>query len=202
MATTRHSCPAPKVSAGSVIWSWITTVDHKRIGILYGVSAFFFFLVGGVEALIMRLQLAHPDGTLVTAGRFNELFTMHGRPWCSSPSCRMSAAFFNFMIPLMIGARDVALPAAERAVLLDLLLGRPPPASELPRGRGAGRRVVRLRESDLAPVLAHPQHRLLDARPAGAGHLVADGGLQLHRDHHQHARARHDPHAHAAVRRG
>ena len=110
MATHAAFMPGTKVSAGTVIWSWITTVDHKRIGILYGVSAFFFFLVGGVEALIMRLQLAHPDGTLVTAARFNELFTMHGTTMVFLAIMPMSAAFFNFMIPLMIGARDVAFP--------------------------------------------------------------------------------------------
>src|SRR5213593_2624651 len=110
MATHAAFMPGTKVSAGTVIWSWITTVDHKRIGILYGVSAFFFFLVGGVEALIMRLQLAHPDSTLVTAGRFNELFTMHGTTMVFLAIMPMSAAFFNFMIPLMIGARDVAFP--------------------------------------------------------------------------------------------
>src|ERR1700730_9453860 len=110
MATHAAFMPGTKVTTGSVIWSWITTVDHKRIGILYGTSAFFFFLVGGIEALIMRLQLAHPDGTLVGAQRFNELFTMHGTTMVFLAIMPMSAAFFNFMIPLMIGARDVAFP--------------------------------------------------------------------------------------------
>ena len=64
--------------AATGVWSWITTVDHKRIGILYGVSAFVFFLIGGVEALIIRLQLARPNATLVSAETFNALFTMHG----------------------------------------------------------------------------------------------------------------------------
>src|SRR5690242_4133531 len=58
--------------------SWITTVDHKRIGVLYGVTAFMFFLVGGVEALIIRLQLARPNGHVVTADQYNQIFTMHG----------------------------------------------------------------------------------------------------------------------------
>ena len=60
------------------VWGWITTVDHKRIGILYGVSAFIFFLIGGIEALLMRVQLAQPESTFVEAGTFNALFTMHG----------------------------------------------------------------------------------------------------------------------------
>jgi cytochrome c oxidase subunit 1 len=90
--------------------SWLTTVDHKRIGILYGSSAFIFFLIGGIEALIMRLQLARPDNTIVGAQTFNELFTMHGTTMVFLAIMPMSAAFFNYMIPLMIGARDVAFP--------------------------------------------------------------------------------------------
>ena len=57
---------------------WLTTVDHKRVGILYGATAFAFFLIGGVEALVIRLQLAVPNNTLVSAGTYNALFTMHG----------------------------------------------------------------------------------------------------------------------------
>src|SRR5437667_12407777 len=60
------------------LWTWITTVDHKRIGILYGVSAFAFFVIGGLEALLLRLQLARPDNHVVGAETFNALFTMHG----------------------------------------------------------------------------------------------------------------------------
>ena len=64
---------------GDTGWrSWITTVDHKRIGLLYGGTALFFFLVGGVEALLIRLQLARPNGTVLSASTYNELFTMHG----------------------------------------------------------------------------------------------------------------------------
>jgi cytochrome c oxidase subunit 1 len=92
------------------LWGWMTTVDHKRIGILYGVTAFVFLLVGGVEALIMRLQLAHPNNTLVSAQRFNELFTMHGTTMVFLAIMPLNAAFFNYMVPLMIGARDVAFP--------------------------------------------------------------------------------------------
>ncbi len=90
--------------------SWITTVDHKRIGILYGISAFAFLLIGGVEALLMRLQLATPDARVVGAGTFNALFTMHGTTMVFLALMPASAAFFNYMIPLLIGARDVAFP--------------------------------------------------------------------------------------------
>ena len=90
--------------------TWLTTVDHKRIGILYGVSAFVFFLIGGIEALIIRLQLVRPHNTLVDAPTYNALFTMHGTTMIFLAIMPLNAAFFNYMIPLMIGARDVAFP--------------------------------------------------------------------------------------------
>jgi cytochrome c oxidase subunit 1 len=92
------------------LWSWITTVDHKRIGILYFVSSLFFFLVGGIEAMLIRLQLATPENTLLTAQAYNQLFTMHGITMLLFVVMPMSAAFFNFVVPLQIGARDVAFP--------------------------------------------------------------------------------------------
>src|SRR3990172_991817 len=110
MATHAAFMPGEAAAAPSGLSSWITTVDHKRMGILYGTSAFIFFLVGGIEALIMRLQLAAPDNTLVGAQRFNELFTMHGTTMVFLAIMPMGAAFFNYMIPLLIGARDVAFP--------------------------------------------------------------------------------------------
>ena len=92
------------------IWSWLTTVDHKRIGVMYGATAMFFFVVGGIEALIIRLQLARPESTLVDADQFNRLFTMHGTTMIFLVVMPLSAAFFNLVVPLMIGARDVAFP--------------------------------------------------------------------------------------------
>ena len=65
-------------SSESGIWSWITTVDHKRIGIMYGYAAFFFLLIGGLEALILRIQLSQPDNNFLTAAEYNAMFTMHG----------------------------------------------------------------------------------------------------------------------------
>ena len=94
----------------SGLWSWLTTTDHKRIGVLYGASAFVFFLLGGLEALLIRLQLARADNTLIEAETFNQLFTMHGTTMVFLAIMPMSAAFFNFIIPLQIGARDVAFP--------------------------------------------------------------------------------------------
>ncbi len=92
------------------VWSWITTVDHKRIGILYGVTAFIFFLIAGVEALFMRTQLARPEQDIVSPEVFSQLFTMHALTMIFLAIMPLTAAFFNFMVPLMIGARDVAFP--------------------------------------------------------------------------------------------
>ncbi|HXV87051.1 MAG TPA: cytochrome c oxidase subunit I [Gemmatimonadales bacterium] len=101
-----HDAPA----ARSMLWSWITTTDHKRIGILYGVTAFGFFLLGGLEALVIRLQLARSENDLVSADMFNQLFTMHGTTMVFLAIMPLSAAFFNYIVPLQIGARDVAFP--------------------------------------------------------------------------------------------
>jgi len=98
----------PRSTTG--FWSWVTTVDHKRIGILYGITAFAFFLIGGSEALLIRLQLAQPEQEVVSAGTYNELFTTHGVTMVFLVVMPLSAAFFNYLIPLMIGARDVAFP--------------------------------------------------------------------------------------------
>jgi cytochrome c oxidase subunit I len=92
------------------IWSWLTTVDHKRIGVLYLYTSLFFFLFGGLEAVILRAQLMRPNGTVVSAEMFNQLFTMHGTTMVFLAIMPLSAAFFNFLIPLQIGARDVAFP--------------------------------------------------------------------------------------------
>ena len=92
------------------VWSWITTIDHKRIGILYGVTAFSLFILGGIEALLIRTQLIGPNRDFVSAEVYNQLFTMHGTTMIFLAIMPMGAAFFNFIIPLQIGARDVAFP--------------------------------------------------------------------------------------------
>jgi cytochrome c oxidase subunit I len=105
------------------LWSWITTVDHKRIGILYGATAFLFFLLGGLEAEVIRLQLAKPDNNLVTPEFYNQLFTMHGTTMIFLGVMPLSAMFFNYLIPLMIGARDVAFPRLNAFSYWVFLLG-------------------------------------------------------------------------------
>lgn len=90
--------------------SWAFTVDHKKIGIMYGVVAMFFFIVGGLEAGLIRLQLAGPEGTILSADKYNQMFTMHATTMIFLFVMPMAAAFANYFIPLQIGARDVAFP--------------------------------------------------------------------------------------------
>jgi cytochrome c oxidase subunit 1 len=90
--------------------SWFTTVDHKKIGILYFWTVLIFFTLGGTEATLIRFQLAQSEGNFLTAEVYNQLFTMHGLTMVFLVVMPLSAAFFNYLIPLMIGARDVAFP--------------------------------------------------------------------------------------------
>ena len=108
MASITSVIPRPTSYAG--LWGWVTTVDHKRIGVLYGVTAFIFLLFAGIEAGVIRMQLASADNDLVGAGRFNEMFTMHATTMVFMVIMPMSVSFFNIVIPLAIGARDVAFP--------------------------------------------------------------------------------------------
>src|SRR5581483_5423475 len=98
----------PKYERG--LWSWLATTDHKRIGQLYLYTALAWFLIGGLEAVIIRTQLFGPNGRVVSASTYNELFTMHGTTMIFMAIMPLSAAFFNFVVPLQIGARDVAFP--------------------------------------------------------------------------------------------
>ena len=126
MATTaldQHHAHAAGHAEKTGLWSWLTTVDHKRIGILYGATAFFFFLLGGLEALIIRIQLSRADNTFIDPDTYNQLFTMHGTTMIFLAIMPLSAMFFNFMIPLLIGARDVAFPRLNAFSYWVFLLG-------------------------------------------------------------------------------
>src|ERR1700741_851412 len=116
MTTTQLPVPArraglldrPRATTG--VWSWFTTIDHKKIAILYGATAIAFFLAGGVEALLIRIQLETSDSTFLSASAYNQLFTMHGTTMVFLVAMPIASAFGNYLIPLMIGARDVAFP--------------------------------------------------------------------------------------------
>src|SRR5919201_1735249 len=102
--------PRAEYAEASGLWSWLTTVDHKRIGALYLYTALAWFLIGGFEAVLIRIQLQQPNGRFVSAETYNQLFTMHGPTMIFLVIMPLSAAFFNLLIPLQIGARDVAFP--------------------------------------------------------------------------------------------
>src|SRR5947208_4326531 len=103
--------------------SWVTTTDHKRIGIMYLVATFAFFLIGGVEALMLRLQLGAPDNTLLQPQTYNQLFTMHGTTMIFLFVVPVWAGFANYFLPLMIGARDMAFPRLNALSYWLLLAG-------------------------------------------------------------------------------
>ncbi len=109
MATLSPPVDAP-VAARHGVWGWITTTDHKKIGMLYGGSAIVFFVVGGIEALLIRVQLAAPNGEFLSADAYNQMFTMHATTMVFLVVMPAAAAFTNYMLPLLIGARDVAFP--------------------------------------------------------------------------------------------
>jgi cytochrome c oxidase subunit I len=118
MATQEITAPVavPQVAARSVErertgWtSWVTTTDHKRIGIMYLVLTFVFFMLGGTEALLIRLQLSQANNTLLDPQTYNQLITMHGTTMIFLFVVPVMAGFANYFVPLMIGARDMAFP--------------------------------------------------------------------------------------------
>jgi cytochrome c oxidase subunit 1 len=126
MATTTQAPPRVirrPAEAPTGLWSWLTTVDHKRIGIMYGISSFILFLVGGVDALLIRLQLGKPENLLVNPDTYNGLVTMHATTMIFMALMPMTVGFFNYIVPLQLGARDVAFPRLNSFSLWTFLIG-------------------------------------------------------------------------------
>ena len=113
---TATVAPVPQIVAHRVereqrgLLGWLTTTDHKRIGILYMVTTWVFFVMGGVEALLMRMQLSTADNNVLSPEVYNQLFTLHGTTMIFLFVVPMMAGLGNYLVPLMIGARDVAFP--------------------------------------------------------------------------------------------
>ncbi|KMJ58499.1 quinol oxidase subunit 1 [Bacillus sp. LL01] len=101
---------AQKKGFGATVWDYLTTVDHKKIAILYLIAGGFFFIVGGLEAMFIRIQLAVPNNDFLAAGLYNEILTMHGTTMIFLAAMPLLFAFMNAAVPLQIGARDVAFP--------------------------------------------------------------------------------------------
>ncbi|HEX6694542.1 MAG TPA: cytochrome c oxidase subunit I [Longimicrobiales bacterium] len=113
MATIEAHVPAHAhhtAKKKSLLWDLLTTVDHKKIGIMYGATALFFMIIGGIEATLIRIQLAKPENTFISADTYNSLFTMHGTTMVFMVGMPIAVALFNYIVPLQIGARDVAFP--------------------------------------------------------------------------------------------
>ena len=100
-----------KKTKGQILVDWITTTDHKKIGYLYLITSFLYFLIGGVMALVIRAQLTAPGLEIVqTKEQYNQLFTMHGTIMLLMFATPLFAAFANILMPVQIGAPDVAFP--------------------------------------------------------------------------------------------
>src|ERR1019366_5678986 len=101
---------APRRLVLEVLHDWVTTVDHKKIGLMYIGYALIFLVIAGFEALLMRVQLAIPNNHFVSPQVFNQLFTMHGTTMVFFVGMPILFGFGNYLVPLMIGARDMAFP--------------------------------------------------------------------------------------------
>ena len=110
MSTTTGTLPDTLKAEPQGIAAWLTTVDHKKIGILYMVTSLVFFLLGGLLALVIRTELAMPGGQIVTADQYAQIFTMHGTTMIFLFVIPMLTGFGNYIVPLQIGARDMAFP--------------------------------------------------------------------------------------------
>ena len=122
MAADTRADTVPAWQRGSFA-SWLVTTDHKRIGILYLWSALVFFALAGLMALVMRTQLAKPDETVLSPQHYNELVTIHGTAMIFLFVVPLLSAFANYLVPLMIGARDVAFPRLNALSYWLYLLG-------------------------------------------------------------------------------
>ncbi|MGH2972769.1 MAG: cytochrome c oxidase subunit I [Gaiellaceae bacterium] len=123
MAANAETTAYPVTWKNGRVASWLVTVDHKRIGILYIGTSLFFFVLGGILAVLMRAQLATPGETLLTKNSYNEVLTMHGTTMIFLVVVPILAGFANYLVPLMIGARDVAFPRLNALSYWLYLLG-------------------------------------------------------------------------------
>jgi cytochrome c oxidase subunit 1 len=115
MASFEQPIAGAKVAPARPAWAdvlhdWVTTVDHKRLGVLYIAAGLFFFVVAGLEASVMRWQLSFAQNDVVSPQTFNRLFTMHGTTMIFLVGMPIITGFANYLVPLMIGARDMAFP--------------------------------------------------------------------------------------------
>src|SRR5437660_3992410 len=123
MATVESAPALERPPWTGVLHEWVTTVDHKKLGIMYFLMALFFLVVGGVEALVMRFQLLWPESKAVPPDVFNQMMTMHGTTMIFFAAMPILAGVANYIIPLQIGARDMAFPRLNAFGFWATLLG-------------------------------------------------------------------------------
>ena len=125
MTTLLEPVPAPHAMPTRPVGllRWFTTVDHKHIGILYLLTSVAFFVLGGLEALLMRIQLAVPRNTFLDPAAYNAMFTMHGTTMIFLVVMPILLGFANYIVPLQIGARDMAFPRLNALSYWLLLFG-------------------------------------------------------------------------------
>src|SRR5262245_19078392 len=109
MAVAEHTMPEPS-SERSTLYEWVTTVDHKKLGLMYIGMSIIFLVIGGIEAILMRWQLMWADYDFIDPDTFNSFFTMHGTTMVFFMGMPILIGLGNYFVPLMIGARDMAFP--------------------------------------------------------------------------------------------
>ena len=186
-------------SIGEKLHDWVVTVDHKKLGILYIVYALIFLVIGGIEATMMRIQLMVPNNHFVSPEVFNRLFTLHGTTMIFFVAMPILFGFGTYLIPLMIGTRDMAFPRLNALSLWLTAFGGSTFVFQLDRRKWtlrrrqcAGRGMVRLCPAYVAPVLARSQHRFLDTGPPRIRHRQYWGGREFHHYDPLHALPRDD----------
>ena len=115
--------PLPSLRTTNGFLQWISTVDHKQIGIMYLSSSLFFFLVGFAEAMLMRIQLARPENSFLSPETYNQIFSMHGTTMIFMVLTPMLLGFATYLLPLMIGANEMAFPRLNAFSFWMFLLG-------------------------------------------------------------------------------
>ena len=133
------------------LWGWLTSTNHKSIGKRFIITAFIFFALGGVLAVLMRIQLSRPENTFLSTDAYNQIFTMHGTTMMFLFAIPVMEAFGIYLVPLMVGTRNVAFP---RLQLLDLLVRRHHALRLLHSEHWAGHGLVQLRSARRAGVLS------------------------------------------------
>jgi cytochrome c oxidase subunit I len=123
MATAEQARELPEVRRYDKILEWVTTTDHKKIGLLYLGATVVFFIIGGLEAMMMRIQLSVPNAKVMSPAAYNGLFTLHGTTMIFLVVMPMLIGFINYFMPLQIGARDMAFPRLNALTFWLLVFG-------------------------------------------------------------------------------